>query len=97
MQIDRRNHDLAAREPLQAGLAPSRRASAAALAQSQLQQKTMTAANDRRRGSVCEGRRCDQACHHPSVESSARKQPTSGDLGTWYRPFREELIKLARR
>src|SRR5262249_60890051 len=88
-----------ARAPLQARLAPFRQAceAAAALAQSQLEQKIMTAANDWRRGSLCEGRRWDQPCHHPSVESSARKQPTSSDFGTRYRPFREELVKLALR
>jgi DNA-binding FadR family transcriptional regulator len=56
MQMDRRNHDLAAREPLQARLTPFRQAceAAAALAQSQLEQKIMTAANDWRRGSLTE-------------------------------------------
>src|SRR5262249_61558046 len=43
MQMDRRNHDVAAREPLQARLAPFRQAceAAATLAQSQLEQKIM--------------------------------------------------------
>src|SRR6516225_9521525 len=99
MQVNGRNHHLATGQPAESWLTSLRQAceAAAALAQSQLQQKIMTAANDCRRGSPCEGRSCDQPCHHPSVESSARKQPTSSDLGTWCRPFREKLVKLALR
>src|SRR5262249_2908369 len=84
-----RNHHLATGQPAQSCLTSLRQAceAAAALAQSQLQHKIMTAANDWRRRSLCEGRRCDQPCHHPSVESGARKQPTSRALGTLGRPL----------
>src|SRR5262245_59281714 len=55
----------------------------------------MTAPDDGWRRHLCEGFGCDQPRLHPSVESGARKQPTSSDLGAWHRLFRDKLVKLA--
>ena len=97
VQVDGRDHHLAARQPPQSFFASFRQAreAAAALAQRPFQQRIMAAADDRRRSDIGERRRRDQAGRHPAVEGSARKQPTARHLGARHRALRHELIELA--
>ena len=69
VQMDRRRRHLTPREPTQSGLASLRqgREPRAARAQGPLQQRIMTASDDRRRGRVGEGWH-DQSCRQPAVE-----------------------------
>jgi hypothetical protein len=87
--MDRRNHDLAAREPLKpTSLLPAGCGAAAPLAKS-TPAKIMTAANDWRRGSCA----ADViGCHHPSV-SAALEKPLARHLGAGHGAVRHQFIK----
>ena len=97
MQVNRGRDHLAAREPLQSGLAAFRQARQPrpAFAQRPFQQRIVAAADDQRRRRM--GKRCRPRVPggKPAIERRLRKQPFAGHLRAGHGGVRNELIELA--
>ena len=99
MQVDRGRDHLAAREPLQSGLAAFRQAREprAAFAQRPFQQRIVAAADDRRRRRMGKRGRPGIPGGEPAIERRLRKQPFAGHLRAGHGGVGDQLIELALR